>query len=69
MDLVTQEDLQKDSGKKFIPDSVLSMMHTDVLQAASDAFSKAVMDNPEFEIGAVRDQALGGTVVYWRRVA
>jgi len=69
MELVSQEDLKQDSGKKFIPESVLVMMHTDVLQAASDAFSKACMDHPEFEFGTVYDQTAGGVIVYWRRVA
>ena len=69
MDLVSKQDLeQSDSGSRFIPDSALVLMHTDVLQAASDAFAKAVMENPNYELGCVYDQVKHGVTVYWKRV-
>lgn len=69
MDLVTKDDLARnDNGSTFIPDSILSRIHTEVMKGASDAYAKLVTDNPEYTFGMVYDALKGGITIYWKRI-
>lgn len=69
MDLVTKDDLvRNDYGSTFIPDSVLSRIHTEVMKGASDAYAKLVTENPDYTFGMVYDEFKGGITVYWNRI-
>ena len=69
MDLLSKEDIErKESGSRFIPDSILIMLHPEVMVDASTAYSKLVMDNPGYEFGILKDTIKGGLTVYWKRI-
>jgi hypothetical protein len=70
VDLVSKEDLERrESGSHFIPDSVLSHIHVEVMKGASDAYANLVTDNPNYDFNMVYDGVKGGITVYWKRIA
>lgn len=70
MDLVSREDLERlESGSRFIPDSVLRMLHPDVLIDASATYANMVEKYPNYEFGMIQDNIKGGVTVYWKRIA